>query len=396
MEIFVSAGDASSEMHAEAALKALLKLDPGLKIWGLGGDRLAALGAETIMHTKEFSVGGGPIEILSRLPRRSRLEKLVEQRLADGGRERPRAALLVDNGEINLRLASLLHFFKVPVIYYIPPKVWVWRSGRLQDIADHVTRVLSILPFERPIYEEWGIPFTYVGNPLLDEVPLGLTQKEAKSRLGIAEDRECIALLPGSRHSEIKFHTKLFRETVNLLGNIPGHLKSKPLFLVPVPPTIDLESFEGAFRRGLSKDVEMRFYKSQSHECLKASRAALIKSGTSTLEAAMLGVPMVITYQQGNVARLIFRHIMRYTDHVGLANLFLSPGGPAVAPEYILESARPEILANALSEIYQDTPARQSQCQALQKTAALLKPPVDLGHSPSECVAQELLKVIHP
>ncbi len=150
MEIFVSAGDASSEMHAAQAVSELQKLlkeknpESSLKVFGLVGDKLQDLGAKPLMHTKEFSVGGGPLEVIGKLPKRMKLENLLEDYLSQN---KVSGALLVDNGEINLRLASLLNFFNVPVIYYIPPKVWVWRQSRLIPMAYHVKKVLGILPF---------------------------------------------------------------------------------------------------------------------------------------------------------------------------------------------------------------------------------------------------------
>lgn len=332
-------------------------------------------------------MGGGPLEVIGKLPKRYRLEGKVEERLFA---KRPDAALLVDNGEINLRLASLLHFFKVPVVYYIPPKVWVWRPGRLEDIALHCAKVLSILPFEKPIYEEWGIPFDYVGNPLLDELPLALTAPEARRRLGIEGDRPAVAVLPGSRHSEIRFHTGVFTEALARFAAetkaLPEALRD-PLFLVPIPPSVDFDAVSKGFT-----GLDFRFFRGMSHECLKASRAALIKSGTSTLEAGVLGTPMVIAYQSGKLARFIFHHIMRYRHHVGMVNLFLAPEGPAVVEELILERCTPEQLSRGLMDVYVDGEKRSRQLKELARALDLLKPPSRLGASPSAAVAGALYK----
>lgn len=392
MELFVSAGDASSETHGAAAVAALRRLDPALTVFGLGGDNLKAAGAELLMHSREFSVGGGPLEILSRLPRRGRLERLLEDRLFQ---RRPQAALLIDNGEINLRLAALLNFFRVPVVYYIPPKVWVWRSSRLEQIYSHVRLVLGILPFEKEIYEGWGIPFQYVGNPLLDELPLSLSADEARSRLRLPAGRAAVAVLPGSRHSEIRFHTPIFAEAMArfsglLRDSAPESLRD-PLFLLPVPATVDFEAVNSGFTAALAgSGVELRCLRGQSHEAMKASRAALIKSGTSTLEAGALGVPMVVAYQTGRLARFIFHNIIRYKHPVGLVNLYLTPEGPPAAEECILERCTAENLAQAWLKIYLEGHDRDKQAAALGSIPSLLRPPAQAGPSPSEAVAKAL------
>jgi lipid-A-disaccharide synthase len=406
MEIFVSAADTSAEMHGAACLGALTRLlangpsdvsmsaqsAGGLKIWGLGGDRIQGLGAELLIHCREFSVGGGPLEIISKLPLRRKLECTIEDRLAAGAR--PDLALLIDNGEINLRLASLFHFFKIPVVYYIPPKVWTWRASRLNDIADHVKLVLSILPFEEPIYKAWQIPFEYVGNPLLDEVPVHLTRDDAINDLGLDVNKSYVSLLPGSRYSEIKYHKELFqktvREFVEATKSINNESLRNPIFLVPLPTNLDFVEVKRQYTEGWPEGVEVNFFSGKSHSCLKASRVALIKSGTSTLEAALLKTPMVITYQSGWLARQIFHHIIRYRHHVGMVNLFLAPESEAVCPELILEKAIPSDIARELFDIYRDGGKREQQMSHLQRTLKLIEPPAHLGRSPSEAVAKKL------
>src|SRR5262249_29446717 len=149
--------------------------------FGLGGDELAQTGSRLLLHNQELVGGGGPLEMIGQWPKRRRLKDALKTRLAA---KRPDGAILVDTGEINLNLAPLLRHYRIPTVYFIPPKVWVWRAGRLRAIAKTIGLVLSILPFEKQIYAEHNIPFQSVGNPLLDEVPLHLTQSEAKIRLG--------------------------------------------------------------------------------------------------------------------------------------------------------------------------------------------------------------------
>lgn len=376
-----------------AALKRKAGSEP-LTFFGLGGDSLAAQGTVLMMHNREFSVGGGPREILSKLPKRRQLELQLEKRLFE---RRPDGAILIDNGEINLRLASLLRFFGVPVVYFIPPKVWAWRMSRIEKIAQHVNLVLSILPFEKPLYDEWNIPFKYVGNPLLDEVPLDLSQSEAKQRLGIASDRDVLTIMPGSRHNEVRHHVEVFSAGVRKFFE-QQQLKQLPIVAIPAAQAIDADALAQSFRSRLS-EVEVIVAKGKSHECLKAARVAIVKSGTSTLEAALLQTPMILAYATSRSSVWLYKHVVRYRGFVGLVNLFLADSptealgwektrAEPVVPEVFLDACTPENIARELAKIYSDGPAREKMLAMLSKTRERLQPPIDLGSSPSQAAAE--------
>lgn len=390
MELFVSAGEASSDIHCAHLIGELKKIAAQngvteLRTFGLGGDSLVAQGTELVLHNREFSVMGGPLEVISKIPLRRKLELKIERELFSG--RIPKGAILVDNGEINLRLASLLHFFKVPVVYFIPPKVWVWRPSRIEKIKQHVDLVLSILPFEEPIYRNWEIPFEYVGNPLIDEIDTKITADEAKKNLGIEQSRDVLTVFLGSRHSEIRHHNELFGEAINLfMKKLPSHL-SKPLIVMPAAPAIDPSSLAEGFSPFVKEaGADIKVVKGMSHDCLRAARAALVKSGTSTLEAAVLGTPMVLAYQSSRSSRWVYRHIVRYRGFVGMVNLFLADSAesalgwsekkaePAV-PELILERANPIEIAQELFDIYIDGPKREKMKSELARARSLLSPP---------------------
>ncbi len=415
MEIFVSAGEASSDIHCARLVRELkerLRSNFGdeSRFFGLGGDHLAREGTELLMHNREFSVMGGPLEVIGKLPKRRKLERLLEERLF---KRKPGGAILVDNGEINLRLASLLHFFGVPVVYFIPPKVWVWRHRRIEQIAQHVNLVLSILPFEEPMYHDWEIPFRYVGNPLIDEVPLDLSADQARRELGLEGAGPAITVFPGSRHSEIRHHVELFSESLklffqNLQSTSLG--ERRPEVLVPVAPALDADALEQAFTARLpavglrffpqplkpSAEAEARPKISVSHLCLKAARAAIVKSGTSTLEAAVLGTPMVLSYKSSRTSQWLFKHVTGYRGFIGMVNLFLAEPPEAAlgwlepgekrpeppVPELILEKGTPEIIAHEFFKIYRDGPERTKMLRELARARAMLLPPEGAGISP--------------
>lgn len=367
-------------------LKALAKADGKgeLKVFGLGGDRLAEEGAELLMHNRAFSVMGGPLEVISKIPLRRKLELALERELFAG--RVPKLAILVDSGEINLRLASLLHFFGVPIVYFIPPKVWVWRHSRIEKIEQHVDLVLSILPFEEPIYRNWEIPFEYVGNPLLDELELAMSAAEARTKLGIDQERDVLAVFVGSRHSEVRHHSELFGQAVRRFIESLPQSAPKPLVLLPAAQAIEPELLTKSFEPWLKgTGAELKVVKGMSHECLCASRAALVKSGTSTLEAALFGAPMVLAYQSSKSSEWIYKHVVRYRGFVGLVNLFLARDAEAalgwgkpeqpVVPELILERCTPEQIAAALGEVYIEGPGRAQMKEQLARTRQLLQAP---------------------
>jgi lipid-A-disaccharide synthase len=394
MEIFVSAVEASSDTHCAHLIQELKATKPDISTFGLGGNELAQTGTELLMHNREFAGAGGPLEMIGQIRPRRRLKERLRSRLQQ---KRPDGAILVDAGEINLKLAPMLRYFQIPTVYFIPPKVWVWRSGRLSTIANNIDLVLSILPFENQIYERRNIPFQYVGNPLLDEVPLQLTQMEAKAKLQIESKQTVLTVLPGSRRHEIRLQLDLFAESVKaFMTRIPDS-ESKPLILIPAAPIVEPASLAEAFRSRLP-GMAIKVVKGESHTCIKSARAALIKSGTSTLEAALLQVPMVLAYHFSHSAEWVYHHIVRYRGLVGLVNLFLEPNSDAalgignerpdpVVPEMILDRCKPELIAEKLIEIYRDGPAREKMLNAFSRTPALLLPPPHLGKSPIQAAA---------
>ena len=394
MEIFVSAGEASSDIHCAHLIRELKVAKTEISTFGLGGNELAQIGTQLLMHNREFSGAGGPLEMLGQILPRRRLKRRLQSRLLE---RRPDGAILVDTGEINLQLAPVLRYFQIPTVYFIPPKVWVWRSGRLSTIAKSIDLVLSILPFENLIYERRNIPFQYVGNPLLDEVPLQLTQSEAKAKLQIDPQQRVLTVLPGSRHNEIRLQLDLFAESVKVfMGKLPES-DPKPLVLIPAAQVIEPALIAEAFRSRLP-GTAIKVVKGQSHACIKSAQAALIKSGTSTLEAALLQVPMVLAYHSSRSAEWVYRHIVRYRGFVGLVNLFLESDPEAalgignerpvpVVPEMILDRCKPELIAEKLIEIYREGPERERMLKTFSHTAALLSPPPHLGKFPIQAAA---------
>ncbi len=371
MKLFVSASEASADMHGAAVVTALKEK---LKSQGreltyfkaLGGDALRASGAELFMHLSQFSVMGGVSELASKWPNRRRLEVLIEtelSKLKQNGAALPDCALLIDGSAINLRLAALFKFFSVPVVYLIPPKVWVWRTHRVFKLQQLVDRVLTILPFEAQFLEACGVKASYVGNPIVEQIPWSLSRKTAREALQLNDTTHVVACFLGSRHSEIKHHTKTFRDAL-VLYFAKRLERQSPLedaaVVVPLPAHLDVSFVKQHFGDVLKimHDVEVpvRFVSADgNYQVLKASDVGLIKSGTSTLEAAALGLPHVVSYDMSLSSRFIYKYIVRYGGYIGLGNLVLASsfddaltGRQPVFEECILKTGTPDQISEGL------------------------------------------------
>ena len=198
--IMLSAGEASGDLHGATLCRALRELEPGVRLLGMGGSHMRAAGMEVLLDpTAHAAVGTS--EAIGRIPALYRAYRTLAARLVA---ERPRALVLIDFPEFNLRLARRARAANVPVVYFIPPQLWAWRRGRIRQMAHRVSRVLAVFPFEPPLYEGAGVPVEFVGHPLLDALPLDLARDDARRRLGADPAHSLIGLLPGSRREEVE------------------------------------------------------------------------------------------------------------------------------------------------------------------------------------------------
>jgi lipid-A-disaccharide synthase len=321
----VAAGEASGDLHAASVVRALKARQPAAELFGMGGGRLRAEGVGTIYDAHRVAVMG-TTEVLRRLP--TILGALWGLgRLA--ARERPDAALLVDLPDFNLRLATRLRELGIPVVYYVSPMVWAWRSRRVERIARDVRKLCCIYPFEEAFLRERGVDAEYVGNPLLEEMPPSAQPGESGT----------LALLPGSRESEIE---RLFPR---MLRAAELFAAGKPLrILVPVAPTVSLARLKHLAAR---TRLSLEFVAGETQRVLRCSELALVKSGTSTLEALLARRPMVVAYRVSWVSWLVGKLMVR-VPHVALPNLL---AGKRLVPELLQGEATPEAMARALHDV---------------------------------------------
>lgn len=309
--IMMSAGEASGDLHGATVCRALRRLAPDARIMGMGGSRMAAEGVEIVVDPTAHA-GVGTSEVLGRIPSLFRAYRLLVRRLRQ---ERPHALVVIDFPEFNLRLARQAKRARVPVVYFMPPQLWAWRSGRIRQMASRVRQVLAAFPFERDLYENARIPVEYVGHPLLDVVPLTLDRADARRRLDIAETRTVIGLLPGSRREEVENLLPPMLEAAARLGGSDGRRS----FVIGLAPTVSRASVEAFIARaGTGPLVEV--VEGLTHEVMAAADVLLIASGTATLEAALLGTPMVVCYRVSRLTEMVGR-LLKQIPWISLPNI---------------------------------------------------------------------------
>ena len=361
--IMLSAGEASGDLHGGMLCRALRELSPGLRLFGMGGGHMAAAGMEVIVDpTGHAAVGTS--EAVGRVPALYRAYRAMGRRLLA---DRPRALVLIDFPEFNLRLARRARRAGVPVVYFIPPQLWAWRAGRVRQMARRVTRVLAVFPFESPLYERVRVPVTFVGHPLLDVVPLDLTRDEARRRLGADPGHALIGLLPGSRPGEVERLLPPMLEAARRLAAADGRRR----FVLGLAPTVAPEQVAAIRSKSAPGVPPINLVSGRTYEVMAAADTLLIASGTATLEAALLGAPMVICYRVSRLTELLARALTR-VRWIGLPNLV---SGRAVVPELIQGEVTGARLAEEAARLLEDPVAATAQRAAFKDLRARLGEP---------------------
>jgi lipid-A-disaccharide synthase len=359
-QVLIVAGEASADLHAARALEELARLRPGVHAFGVGGPLLRAAGLEALAPAEEISVMG-IAEVLPRLPRILSILRTLARAAAE---RRPRAALLVDLPDFNLRLASRLKALGIPVVYYVSPTIWAWRQGRARKIAKVVDRMLCILPFEARFYEGTGVRARFVGHPFAERPPPA-PPETYRAELGLSASRTTVAMVPGSRPAEL---SRIFPAMLEAAERIRA-VRPDAQFVIPVAPTLaraDLEPYLGAHR-----GLDVTLVDGRTEAVVGASDAALVKSGTSTLETAVMLRPMVVVYKLSWLSYLVARLLVRIA-HFALVNIL---AGRRVVPELLQCEASPKRMAAEIERLLGDRAAREEQLVALREVRASLGEP---------------------
>jgi lipid-A-disaccharide synthase len=334
--VVLVAGETSGDMLGAALIRAVKARHPDCRFEGIAGPRMRAEGAVSWEPMEKLSVRGY-VEVIRSLPELLRIRSRVAARTIG---ERPDLFVGIDAPDFNLALEARVKRAGIPTVHYVSPSIWAWRAGRLPAIGRAVDRVLTIFPFENAIYEKAGIAATYVGHPLADQIALDPDREDARLQLRLPRTAPAIALLPGSRVSELEAHADLFIDTaLRLAARHPG-----ARFFVPLATRETREYFESRLYAREALSLELTILFGHARLALTAADVGLVASGTATLEAALARCPMVITYR---VPGLTYRLMMRKAllPYVGLPNIL---AGEFIVPELLQEHATAENLEQAL------------------------------------------------
>jgi lipid-A-disaccharide synthase len=343
-EVLFVVGEASGDLHAGKVAEALRAADPALPMAAVGGGHLRRAGATILMDVAELAVMGFT-EVLAHIPRHARLLRQLTARLQSG---RVGLVILLDYPGFNLKVAAAARAAGVPVLYYITPQVWAWGAGRLATLSSRITKAAPILPFEEALLRAHGVDATFVGHPLLDRVAGMPSPEEARRRLGLDPAAPVLAVFPGSRRAELARHLAPFLEVATRLQGIVPGLQ----VVVSVAPTVEIPAAHCPFP----------LVREASFTVLRAATAGLLKSGTTTLEAAVAGLPHVIGYRTSAITYAIAKRVVTI-PHIGLVNVV---AGRAVSQEFVQGAFRPDRVASALVPLLQvASPERAAAVQGL-------------------------------
>lgn len=344
-------GEASGDAHGAQLVQALHRREPGLKVYGVAGEQLQRTRFETLFSVAQLT-GMGLVELFGNVGNLWRAYGGLKRALRE---RRPDLLVLIDFPDFNLRLARLAKSLRVPVLYYVSPQIWAWRSGRVRQIARWVDHMAVIFPFEAPFYERHGVKATFVGHPLLESVRPSAERADTLRGLGLDPARPAIALLPGSRRGEVSRHAPVMRDAAALLAR-----ERDVQFFCVCASTID----RGEIAASLAHPaVRIPVVGENRYDAMYAADLVWAASGTVTLETALLGRPMIIIYRLSWLTYLVARLLVR-VEHVGMANLI---AGERLVPELIQSEANAERIAAESRALLDDPAARGAITERLSR-----------------------------
>ncbi|MFZ0312766.1 MAG: lipid-A-disaccharide synthase [Candidatus Korobacteraceae bacterium] len=381
MRILISAGEASGEFYGAELMKALRRQisrgspDGSIEFFGVGGEQMRAAGCDLLVDAREIAEVG-IVEVIKHIPT---IYRRFRQVVREAQRRRPDAAVLIDFPDFNLRLARQLHKLGVPVIYYVSPQLWAWKQRRIERVRKYVDQMLVIFPFEEKFYRERGIAAKFVGHPLANLPAPSVTRELFAAEYKLDPSRQWIALLPGSRRGEVSRILPVLLEAAQLLG--PEYV-----YTVPVASTLDADWMASFLRdyRGPS----ITFTRDARATVLHA-RAAAVASGTSTLEAALIGTPFAMVYRVAPLTWRLGRRLVK-VDRFAMVNLIAERD---VVPELVQTDFTPQRVCDELRRVLPDGPARRIMMEDFLAVRWRLEPG-DSGGNASDRAAQAVLSLV--
>ena len=372
--IALVAGESSGDLLASRLLSGLRPQLPDTRMHGIGGPRMAEYGFISDWPMEKLAVRG-LFEVIAHYREIKGIQiALRDQLLA----EKPAVFIGVDAPDFNLGLETQLKQAGIPTIHYISPSIWAWRGGRINKIAKAASHMLVVFPFEEAIYKKAGIPVTYVGHPLAEVIPLEPDTAAARRALKLPADAAVVAILPGSRMSELKYNSVAFVQAAKLLAQRDPDLR----FVAPMAGPAQQRYFRELIAESGLQDVPIQVIIGQSHDAMAAADAVLVASGTASLEVALFKKPMVIAYKMMSASWHVMRR-MGYQPWIGLPNILAQE---FVVPELLQDAATPRALADALwQQLHDDTHRQRLRVRFTEMHHALLR---NTAHDSAQAVLQ--------
>ena len=353
-KVFIITGEHSGDMHAANVAKHLLELVPDIQIEAVGGKNLNDMGIKLFSdHSKMSAMGLSPKIVWNHLRLGVNLAKYLKNEY------KPDLVLLIDYGVFNLKMAKHLKRAGIRTNYYIPPQVWASRKWRIKTIKKYVDEVFCIFPFEKDMYESYGIKTTYCGHPLISQLPDKADKNDFYTRHGFDTNKKLIAIFPGSREFELKNLMSVFIKSAKILKKMHPDLQ----FVFSQAPNISDTKYKNYF-----KNCDFKVIKGENQALLSVSDALILASGTVALEAALYNTPMIIAYRGPYLFYLIYL-LVRCIKRVCLANIIADKD---IVPEIIEKSANSDFIAYNIEKLIYDEEARNKQIEGLKSVKALL------------------------
>ena len=361
MKVGIVAGEASGDLLGAHLVNALKHRFPDVEFVGIGGPKMQAAGVNSLFPMEKLAVRGY-VEVLRHY---RGIVKIRHNLLRHFVENPPDVFIGVDAPDFNLDLELKLKKKGIPTVHYVSPSIWAWRGERIHKISRAVSHMLVLFPFEKKIYDAVGIPATYVGHPSADTLPEQPNRFAAREQLRLCQNDHVIALLPGSRQSEVHYMAKLFVQTARLIASVSPNVQ----FLVPLLSRETRNMFETELYRAGGGDLPLTILFGHAHVAMMAADVVLVASGTATLEAALLKCPMVITYKMSSLTWRMMQ-LKKYLPYVGLPNIL---AGRFIVPELLQEEATPENLSQAVLNLINDGPVKEKLTRAFSRLHLELK-----------------------
>ncbi|MEM7408991.1 MAG: lipid-A-disaccharide synthase [Myxococcota bacterium] len=362
--VLMSVGDASGDVYASDFVRELRRLAPETRFVGLGGVEMEKAGVELVVHQRDVAVSG----LFELLPDLHRIVSAWRKMNAALRETSPDLVVLVDSSGFNIPFARRARRRGCPTLYYVSPQVWAWRTGRIRKLARWVNQLAVIFPFELDVYAGTAVPVEYVGHPLVErlrDVSASLDRAAARQRLGLPEDARVVALLPGSRGSEMRRLLPLHLEIARVLHARDPRIR----FVMPRAASIDEATLtEGIAEAQLPQLLELQIVDGDSHAVFRAADVALLKPGTSTLEATLLDCPIVVAARTNPLTAWLARRLVQ-VDTLTMPNLIARE---AIVPEFLQEEAEPAVVADAVLALLEPEAgeAQRSRLAVVRETLA--------------------------